>query len=133
MHRSLRGFTLLHLFLHLFCFGVFNRFSSYSCLLFSGEFAQKKKSVSEDNYHKPGGKKIAFYSASSEGKIPLAKTNKSQKNAKPTLLSGFRCLECIFKKSSANSKVRQMSLLLQTLLSSDVSLDPAPNSCWVGL
>lgn len=67
------------------------------------------------------------------GKIPLAKTNKTEKNAKHTLLSGFRCLECVFKKSSANSKIRQMNLLLQILLSSDVSLDPEPKSCWVRL
>lgn len=47
------------------------------------ENLHRKKFVTEDNYHKPGGKNIAFYSAFSEGKIPLAKTNKSQKMQNP--------------------------------------------------
>lgn len=114
------------------CFNVFNHFSSYCCLLFSGDFAQNNLLV-KIIIISLEGKKCFLFSIFRGGKIPLAKTNKSQKYTKTTLLTAFSCLKCIFKKSNSSSKIRQMKLLLQTLLSTDSSLDPAPKTCHVRL
>lgn len=47
------------------------------------ENLHRRRFVTEDNYHKPGRKKLLSIQHFQRGKIPLAKTNKSQKMQNP--------------------------------------------------